>query len=177
VGDVERIRDRVEEPEDLGRRQRTPGSHDLGEIRSVEIAHRQVQLALPLAGGVDRHDVRMLERGESIDLAEEPLPVGGVGGEGRGDELEGDPATRARFARKVDDAHTPTGENGVHLVAGEEAAGRERRDHETSCDPRADRPGEYATERRHGRPATDPGRLLRPSGPTPRRSAARSRPG
>ena len=145
VGHVERVGDRGEEGDDLRRGQRAAGPDDLGKVGPVEEPHRQVQLPLPLPGGMHGHDVGVLEGGEGVDLAEEPLAIRRVGGEGRGDQLEGDAPAGPLLGGQVDDAHPAPGEDGVDLVAGEDAAGGERRDHEASCDPPSGSPAEYRT--------------------------------
>ena len=44
-----------------------------GEVAPADVAHRQEQHAVALADAVDRHDVRVLERGRHARLAQEAL--------------------------------------------------------------------------------------------------------
>ena len=163
VGHVEGVRDGRQQVESRRRGEGTAGPHDFGQVGPVQVAHREVELAVALARGVDGDDVRMLQGGEGVDLAKEALAVRGIRRQCRGDQLEGDTTPGPLLGREVDDAHPAPGEDGVEVVAGEDAAGGERSDHAASCDPRSGPPGEYRTARKWG-PASpvSPARSVRP---------------
>ena len=66
-----------------------------GEVGAVDVAHRDVELPVGLAGVVDREDVRVIERGRQLALDEEPLAEALVGRQFRREQLQRD----LRFSR------------------------------------------------------------------------------
>src|SRR5205823_13807018 len=103
VGDVERLCDVCEQ------RQRPLGlepamlAQELLEVAAGDVAHRDVELALVLAGVVDRDDVRMVERSGELRLAQEALAKALVLGQLRCEQLQGDFAVERKVMGPVDD--------------------------------------------------------------------------
>ena len=60
MGDVEGRRETRQEPESPLRLERTLAREQRAEVFALDIAHREVQLAVALSRGVDRDDVRVL---------------------------------------------------------------------------------------------------------------------
>ena len=61
-------------------------------VSSFEVLHHQEVDAVLVSDVVERADVRMLKRGDGARFALEALPEIGVGGERRGQDLDGDRA-------------------------------------------------------------------------------------
>ena len=99
---VEGVRDLREQVERALRVERAFALDQPAEVGAFDEAHREVDDAVSLAGGVDREDARMLERGREPRLAEEALPEPLVGGELGQQRLQGDPAVEAELVREVD---------------------------------------------------------------------------
>jgi hypothetical protein len=91
------------------------------EVLAVDEAHRQVEHAVRVARVVDRDDVRVLQAGRDGGLPLEAVAVLPVGGERRGEHLEGDRAAQLEVAGAVDDAHTAFADEGVDAVARQHA--------------------------------------------------------
>ena len=66
--------------------------------------HREVRQAFELAGGEERHDVRVLQLGGKLDLAPEPLDTH-AGGELGEEDLDDDPAAEGGLVRQEDARH------------------------------------------------------------------------
>ena len=96
-----------------------PVAEQLLQVGAVDEAHREVELAVDLAGVVDGDDVRVLERGRQPGLAQEALTERAIGGEVRGEQLQRDVAVEREIARAVDDAHPTTADDRLDPVAGE----------------------------------------------------------
>ena len=94
-------------------------AQELLEVAAGDVAHRDVELALVLAGVVDRDDVRMVERGGELRLAQEALSEAPVLGQLRCEQLEGDLAVERKVVGPVDDAHPAAAEQRLDPVAEE----------------------------------------------------------
>ena len=70
---VECVADLVDELECTLRVEGTLAGDQLSEVVALDVPHREVQLPVGVAGGVDRDDVRVIERGGNLRLAEEPV--------------------------------------------------------------------------------------------------------
>ena len=121
LGDLSRDRDCIAH----GHR---PAPEAFGEILSVDELHREEMRdgsvrERRLLEGVELGDVRVVERGEDLRLALEAGEAVGVGGEGRGQQLQGDVAVEARVGRAVDLAHSSGADRGDDLVRAETASG------------------------------------------------------
>ena len=57
-------------------------------------------------------------RGGQLGLAQEPFPEALVGGQLRGQQLQGHPALQAQLLGEVDDAHAAAAQQRVDAVAG-----------------------------------------------------------
>jgi hypothetical protein len=75
---------------------------------------------------VDREDVRMRERGDGLGLALEARERVGVGGQLRGEDLDGDVAVELRVAGAVDLAHPAGAERREDFVGPETGPGSQR---------------------------------------------------
>ena len=119
---VEGIRHRSEDPDGLIDAQRAIVLEPLCERRSVDVAHRQVELSLPLPGRMDRDDVRVLEAGEELALAQESLAIRRVVDPFGGDEFQGNASVRLLLVSEIHDAHPTAGDDAVDPEASEHAA-------------------------------------------------------
>ena len=70
-----------------------------------DIPHHEVDESLALGDRVDRDHMWMRKARRRLRFTEETLPEGGLGGEDRREELEGDVAVERHVARQVDHAH------------------------------------------------------------------------
>jgi hypothetical protein len=75
------------------------------ERLALDVGHGEPELAVGIAGVVDRQDMRMLQPGRRADLAKEPLAAEALRERGEQD-LEGD----GEIVGEVDDGHAPAPE-------------------------------------------------------------------
>ena len=92
------------------------------EVFAVDEAHRQVEHAVRVARVVDRDDVRVLQAGRDGGFPLEAVAVLPVGGERRGEHLQGDRAAQLQVAGAVDDAHAAFADERVDAVACQHAS-------------------------------------------------------
>jgi hypothetical protein len=119
VGGVERRGDlaaRVDRP--VGPQAALLAQHG-GEVRALDVLHREVEQPVDLAGVVDRDDVRVLERRGDPRLALEALAEALRLGVFRGDDLDRGAAPEVQVLGPVDDAHAAAPEAGLDPVAGD----------------------------------------------------------
>ena len=115
---VERIGHRADD------RDRTPWLEPplLGEQRpqvgALDVAHGQVEEPVRLAGVVDVDDVRVVEAGRQLRLAQEPLPETLVPGQLGRQQLQRHPALQPQLLGQVHDPHPPTADHRLDPVAG-----------------------------------------------------------
>ena len=95
------------------------------QIGALDEAHRHVQPVALLPGVVDRHHVRMLERGGDPALALEAGAELGVTGDARRDQLQRDPAIERQIGRAVHDAHAAAAGDALDAMTGKLRAGPE----------------------------------------------------
>ena len=93
------------------------------QVRARHVAHDEVEVAVLLAGRVDRDDVRMVDRRGEAGLALEALPQLGVRRAVGGDELERDRAAEPQLGRTVDHAHAAGAEDLLDAAARELGSG------------------------------------------------------
>src|SRR5262249_6913247 len=99
------------------------------EVGPLDVAHRDVELPVDLAGVVNGDNRRMVEGGGELRLRQEALAEARTLGEVRGEQLERDVAVESGVARAVDTAHPAAAEQHLDSVAEEVAAdARVRRD-------------------------------------------------
>ena len=120
---VECVGDLVDEPECALRVEGTLAGDQLSEVVALDVPHREVQLPVGVAGGVDRDDVRVIERGGDLRLAEEPVAEAIALRELRHEELEGHLAPEASVLGTVDRSHSPSPEQRLQPEAGDLAPG------------------------------------------------------
>ncbi len=118
VGGVEGTRNLGEDRDRLRRLERAV-PQPLLEVASLDVAHRDEEQLAELAGLVDRDDVRVVDRGRELRLAQEAVAERFVLGEVGGEELERDVALQALVLGQVDDAHAAAAEQGLDAVPGE----------------------------------------------------------
>ena len=119
MGCVQGARDRMQQrPDALGLE--SPLSLDqAAQVCAAHVPHRDEQIAVDLAGLVDGHDVRVVEPGRELRLADEPAPERRVGRELRGQHLDRDAACEARVFGQVDDAHPAPAQLGLDAIPAE----------------------------------------------------------
>ena len=120
---VECVADLVDEPECTLRVEGALAGDQLPEVVALDVPHREVQLPVGVAGGVDRDDVRVIERGGNLRLAEEPVAEAIALCELRHEELEGNLAPEASVLGTVDRSHSPSPEQCLQPEAGDLAPG------------------------------------------------------
>ena len=75
------------------------------QVGALDVAHRDEEAPVCLAGFVDRDDVRVVERGGELGLGQEPSPEVAVLSQFGGKELQGHLAAEPRVLCQLDDAH------------------------------------------------------------------------
>ena len=100
-------------------RQRKPAGGDLlGQGPTLHQFHDQEQIVPILFHRIDGHDVGMLEGSHRHGLADETLPVIGIGGGVRGENLDRHVSVELGIPGAVDLAHTPGAQRGQNFVMG-----------------------------------------------------------
>ena len=187
VGDLARDRDRAR------RLERALAPEERLEVRALDEAHRDEQAIVGLAGLVDRHHVRMVERRRDPRLAQEALAKARVLRVALGEELERHAALEPRIEGAVDLPRPPAPDELLDLVPGDHVTGRDvpsdrhrstpaareslhhhvpGRNGRAVVGPAARPPATRASGARGSRCTLSPGRLASGS----RRSRRRSRP-
>ena len=121
VCEVERLRDLGAENERALGIERT-GPQERLHVAALDVAHRDEQMPALLADVVDRDDVRVLERGGVLRLAQEALAEGVVLGQLGREQLQRNVPLQARVVRTVDDAHAAAADELLDAKAQELAA-------------------------------------------------------
>ena len=121
VGLVQRVGDLDGVAERLVQRERTL-AEPVGQRLALQVLHDQeVGLALP-ADIEDGADVGMAQRGDRLRFPLEPrLPLG-VGGDMRGQDLDGNGSLQPSVGRFIDLTHAPGPEGGLDLIRAEAGA-------------------------------------------------------
>jgi len=122
MGRVQRLCHLRDELHGARRIQRAVVGQEPGKIGALHVAHGQVQLAFCLTCPVDRHDVRMVERGGQLRLPQEALPEAAVLRELRRDHFQRHLARELFFLGPVDGAHAAAADQRLDPVAGDGAA-------------------------------------------------------
>ncbi len=95
------------------------------QVLPADVAHRDEQGPVCLAGIVDRNDVRMIDGRRGPHLPGEPLAEPRVTGELRRQNLQCHRSAQPGVERTVDDRHSAASDLLLDLVAGDLRAGRE----------------------------------------------------
>ena len=132
---IEGARDLAQEVDDLPRLER-PFPQPRLEVRALDIAHRDEQDAVDLAGLVDGQDVGVVDGCRHLRLALESGAVIEVVRQGGRQDLECHAALESALLRAIHDAHATTTDDGLDAIGPEVGA-----------DARV------GTRRRHGRNA------------------------
>src|SRR5689334_24999898 len=90
VRDVERVGDVDEQVDGPLRAQSLLGVEHVAEVDAVDVLHRDVEQAFGLTGIEDGDDVRMVEPGGGLSLADEALAEAAIAGEVGGQDLQRD---------------------------------------------------------------------------------------
>jgi hypothetical protein len=88
----------------------------LREIVPRDVRHHEVDDALRLVDRVDVDDVRMVELGSRLGLAQEARLDLAAERELRRQDFDGDGALQAPIFRPIDDTHPATADLGIQLV-------------------------------------------------------------
>ncbi len=86
------------------------------EIGALHVPHRDVQDAVGLARVVDRDDVRVVEAGGDLGLADEALPERVIIGELGTEDLQRDLAAQPDVLGQVDDRHPTAADHPHHAM-------------------------------------------------------------
>ena len=116
VRGVEAVRGLLEDEQRPPHPQRAFATDQGLEIAALDVAHRDEELAVDLAGVEDRHDVGVVELGCPARLALEAVAVRLVVAEHRGEQLQRDPAAEAHVLGQVDHAHAAAAKQRLHAV-------------------------------------------------------------
>jgi hypothetical protein len=111
-------------------RRQLPGAKQLTQVHAVHVLHQQIEKAVRLAEIMDCDDVRMVQPGERLRLAGEPLRESRLLAPLRREELQGDKAPQGFLPRLVHDPHTAAAEALENLQLRKvrcDLLGRERR--------------------------------------------------
>ena len=117
-------RARARVPDDLGRSSGVPGFAVLdprGERPALDVSHRQEGDAVGLADVVDLAEIRVVEPGGGLGLAEEPLAGLGPDGLLRVGDLQRHVALEMGIVGQIDRPHPTPAERPEHLVAADRA--------------------------------------------------------
>jgi hypothetical protein len=106
-------------------------AQELAKVRSVDVGEREVEPAVLLARGDRPDDVRVVERGRQLRLAEETAPEALVARQRGLEELERDPPPGLVLG-KEDRAHRAAADLRPDTEAGQHAPGRRGHGHR-SC--------------------------------------------
>ncbi len=104
MGEVQGRADLIDDPPALQGQQRSH-TKPFMQRPAREIGHDDVVVTVGLAEGQDRDDVGMLEAPQQLDLAVEPAAEFGVGGDVRGEDLDGHRAPVAHVPGAVHRRH------------------------------------------------------------------------
>ncbi len=124
VGGVERFGDLGQQVHRALGLERALAVDQLAQVAALDQAHRHDQLAVVLAGVVDRHHGGVLESRGETRLAEEAAAELLVVGELAGDHLERHRPLQGQLGRPVDDPHAAAGDQRVEPVAAKRRADR-----------------------------------------------------
>ena len=127
VGRVQRSGHLVEDRQEIGDRQRPLLREHCAEGVPVDIPHDEVELAVGITGGVDRDDVRVVDRGGQLRLLGEAVPEHRILGQFGSDHLHRDVAAEADLPGPVDHGHTTPGDVRLDLEAAHTVAEVEQR--------------------------------------------------
>jgi hypothetical protein len=132
VGGVQRACHLAADRQCSGRFERTFRAQQLAKVGPDDEAHRQVEAAVDVAGVVDRHHVRMLERHRELGLSGEPLAEAVVELELGRNQLERHRSLEPQVVSPVDDTHPAPADHFLKPIADEISAGAGRQlDHPT----------------------------------------------
>ena len=101
------------------RRVQTAALQALLQVTPLDVAHGDEEEVLGRPGLVDRDDVRMVDRGGQLRLAQEAVTERLVLGEAGGQQLERNPPLEPQILGQVDDAHAAEAQQRLDPVAGE----------------------------------------------------------
>ena len=118
VRGVEAVRGLLEDEQRPPHPQRAFATDQGLEIAALDVAHRDEELSVGLAGVEDRHDVGVVDLGRAARLVDEALAKLRIGGQSRREELQCHLASELHVLRQVDDAHPAAADQRLDPVAG-----------------------------------------------------------
>lgn len=122
MGGVERVGDRPEQTDGLRRIEAAgSGVDEVAQVVAFDVAHRQVEQAAVLTGGIDRDDVRVVEARRELRFDEEPLAEALVRRELGCEHLDGHLAPQVDVLAEIDGPHRAAPKQTLDPVAGEYA--------------------------------------------------------
>jgi hypothetical protein len=92
---------------------------ELAQIEALDDSHRQKEVTALLAGLVNRDDVRVVDRRGEPRFTAEAVAKSLLGGQRRGQDLEGAVLVERQVARAVDDSHAALTDHLVETMTGE----------------------------------------------------------
>ena len=122
VGGVEGARGLLRERDDALGVERPFVRDEPREIRALHVAHREEEHSLGFPCPEDRNDVRMVERGGQLRLAQEALPEALVARVLGREDLQRHRPTEIRVPGAVDRAHAAASEQDVDVIPADFAA-------------------------------------------------------
>jgi hypothetical protein len=117
VSGIERGGDLLDDRDCARGLERPVAPQDALEIQPGDVAHDDVEATLVLVGGVDRDDMRLVERCRDARLGLEACSESRVGGYLRAEDLERDMSAEPLVARQVHDAHAAAADDRLDRVA------------------------------------------------------------
>ncbi len=125
MGAVEGVRHLPGEPDRFLDRKLTLAPEPVAQALAFDVRHRVPEEPARRAGVEDREDVRVIEPGGQVDLAEEALGTQGSG-ELRMEQLQGDPPVMLEVLGEVDRGHAAAPELALEHVALTEGSNKAR---------------------------------------------------
>ena len=116
---IERVRDLAADGKRAGLVERPLRREERPQVRSLDVAHREVETAVDVACVVDRHHVRVLERHGELRLAREALAEALIERQLGRHQLQRDRPLQPQVEGAVDDAHPTAADQLVDPIADE----------------------------------------------------------
>src|SRR6185295_8011452 len=123
VGRVKGLRDGRQDADHPLGLQAPLAIEEVAQVAAGHVAHGEIDLAVCLAGGVDRDDARMLETRRQPSLAQKARAETLVPGQLRRKKLQRDRAIELLVAREVDGAGRSFSEQALDSISGNLRAG------------------------------------------------------
>ena len=116
---IQGLRDLAADGKRPGLVERPFGAEERPQVCSLDVAHREVEATVDVAGVVDRHNVRVLERHGELRLAREALAEALIQRQLGRHQLQRDRPFQPQVEGAVDDAHPAAADQLVDPIADE----------------------------------------------------------